>query len=52
MITTIITPSLRCVDYMTRQDFVEWFLNRGISDLRAFFGVCKGTQDALLGRAY
>ena len=40
------------VNYMTRQDFVEWFLNRGISDLRAFFGVCKGTQNALLGRAY
>ena len=40
------------VNYLTRHDFVEWFLNRGISDLRAFFGVCKGTQDALLGRAY
>ena len=40
------------VNHMTRQDFVEWFLSRGISDLRAFFGVYKDTQEALRGRAY
>jgi hypothetical protein len=41
------------VSCMTRLEFVEGhILNCGISDLRSFFGVCKGTQSALLGRAY
>ena len=38
------------VSYMTRLEYVEGHvLNCGISDLRAFFGFCKGTQSALLG---